>query len=51
MGPVIAGVISYKELKDGSLNYFDICVINEALEYKSEYQETLTKIKFPKRKD
>jgi hypothetical protein len=45
LNPVIAGYITYKELKDGSMNLYDIFILNELIKYKSDF-EALTEIEF-----
>lgn len=39
MNPVIEGYISYSDLKDGTINLFDIYVLNEVIEYKEKLVE------------
>lgn len=46
MGPVIEGYISYTDLKNGSLNLYDIYLLNKLIEKKNEViQESHRKIK------
>ena len=45
MNPVIEGYISYSDLKNGTLNLYDLYLLNEVIAYKSrldtERQRTL----------
>ncbi|MBQ2176737.1 MAG: hypothetical protein II453_17395 [Alphaproteobacteria bacterium] len=39
MNPVIEGYISYSDLKNGTLNLYDIFVLNEVINYKERLGE------------
>lgn len=39
MGPVIEGYISYSDLKNGTLNLYDLFVLNEIMNKKNEVIE------------
>ena len=39
MSPVIEGYISYSDLKNGTINLYDLYVLNKVLERKSEVIE------------
>lgn len=45
MNPVIEGYISYSDLKNGTLNLYDLYLLNEVIDYKnrleSERQRTM----------
>jgi hypothetical protein len=39
LNPVIEGYISYSDLKNGTLNLYDIFVLNEVINYKERLAE------------
>lgn len=39
MGPVIEGYISYSDLKNGSINLYDLYILNELMNKKNEVIE------------
>jgi len=41
MLPVLRGLCTYKDLKDGSLSLYDLALMNEALEVEGENQRRL----------
>lgn len=41
MNAVLEGYVSFKDLKDGSINLYDLFVINEAILYKNDYEIVL----------
>lgn len=38
MNPVNSGFITYGELKNGTVNLYDIFVMNEFISYKNDYE-------------
>ncbi len=36
LNPVLEGLISYSDLKNGTINLYDLFVMNELLEYKAK---------------
>lgn len=38
MAPVNAGYIRYSDLKNGSMNLYDLFVLNEFINYKNDYE-------------
>ena len=39
MNPVIAGMISYSDLKNGTVNLYDLYIMNESLDYETKVKE------------
>jgi hypothetical protein len=39
MNPVIEGYISYSDLKNGTLNLYDLYLLNEVIEYKNKLSD------------
>ena len=39
MNPVIAGMISYSDLKNGTVNLYDLYIMNESLDYENKVKE------------
>lgn len=52
MAPVVAGMCHYESLKDGTLDLFDVALMNDALAVQAENnwraRDALAKIKPPK---
>jgi hypothetical protein len=38
LNPVVSGYCTYSQLKDGSMNLYDIFVLNELISYKKDYE-------------
>jgi hypothetical protein len=49
LNPVINGYIPYTALKDGSVNLYDIFVLNELIKYKDDY-DAFTQDEYEKRR-
>jgi hypothetical protein len=43
MSPVKNGFITYDKLFDGSITLFDLCKMNECLEFSGDFNENLRK--------
>ena len=39
MNPVLEGYISYSDLKDGTINLYDVHVLNQVIAYKNKLAE------------
>ena len=44
MLPVNAGYIKYSDLSNGSLTMFDIFIMNDFINYKSDYEEAISEL-------
>ncbi len=43
MNPVMKGYISYSDLKNGTLNLYDLYILNEAIESENKYLQERTR--------